>query len=146
MPDTVAISAGTLVKMSDAALAVWTTIGELLQVGDLVFDAPQVDATRLSSMFREYVSGLSDTPEVQMDIRLKMDDATQDEITGVAKVFNDRSQRNYRIKFLNQVKGVSFLAIPIAHGITGLRPNELLGRRFGLKLTGAPTFADATTW
>lgn len=145
MPDTVGVSAGTVIKMHDG-VSTYTALGEVTGIGDLIFESPQVDATRLSSAFREYVSGVKDTPESQIDFRLKMDDATQDEVTGVNKVFNDGVARLYRIKFPGQVKGLQFTATPVAHGWTGLRVNELMGRRFSIKISGAVTIADATSW
>lgn len=136
MADTVGVAAGTIIKMADDTGVTFVTLGEVIELGDLVFEAANVQATRLSSKTHEYVSGVADTPETDIRFRLLMDDPTQDDLTGVHKVFNDREKRKYQIKLPGMAKGIEFEAVPTRHGIAGLRPEDLMTRVLGLKLSG----------
>lgn len=134
MPDIVGIASGTLVKLGDTAGTVFTNIGELLRLGDISQERPLVDATRLAAVTREYVAGLKEGAEVELEMRMKMDDAQQDATTGLQSVYNSGASRLFQVKWPNQAMGIEFGAIVIATVFAGNAPGELLRRTFRLKM------------
>jgi hypothetical protein len=60
-------STTTLKLGSGASPQVWTTVAEVLRIGQVGSSAPEVDVTNLDSTAKEYIGGLPDGAQVEFE-------------------------------------------------------------------------------
>jgi len=138
MASTKAIGAGTVLQMDDG-LGVYTAIAEVVSIGELTRERPEVDATSLSSTAREYVPGLATAPEVDLELNLLLENATQDDLTGLAYIFNNSITRNFRLLPNGESKQIRFAAFVKSHTYGPFELESIKKCKVRLKVTGAVT-------
>lgn len=141
-----AISAfGTLLKMGDGqSPEVFTTIAEIRSISGPSFQADVLDATvhNTATPWREFISGLLDGGEIQMELNFIPTGATHTAAAsgGLLYAFRNREQANYQLVFPDS--GNTTWTIPAL--VTGFEmsadPAEILSASVTFKVNGAPTF------
>lgn len=141
-----AISAfGTLLKMGDGASPeVFSTIAEIRTIGGPSFKADVLDATvhNTATPWREFISGLLDGGDIQMEVNFIPTGATHTAATagGLLHAFRNRTQANYQLVFPDS--GNTTWTVPMI--VTGFQmsanPAEILSASVTFKVNGAPTF------
>lgn len=130
------IGAGTIMEMDDGT-GVYTAIAEIRSIGELTREKPEVDATSLSSLAREYVPGMATAPEFDMELNLMLDNATQDHISGLAYLFNNGITRNFRLKPSGETKYLQFQAFLKSHTYGPFELESIKAMKVRFKVTGA---------
>ena len=138
MASTKAIGAGTVLQMDDGT-GVYTAIAELVSIGELTRERPEVDSTSLSSTAREYVPGLTTAPELDREMNLLLEDATQNDLTGLAYIFNNSITRNFRLLPNGESKQIRFAAFVKSHTYGPFEIEAVKKGKARLKLTGPVT-------
>ena len=75
MPNSKRVGAGTILKIGDGVTPTegFTAIAKIRRIGEISEEAPLVDATDLESSGREYIGGLPDGSEFDVEAALLMD-------------------------------------------------------------------------
>jgi hypothetical protein len=132
------IGAGTLLQMDDG-LGTYTAIAEIVSIGELTRERPEVDATNLSSTSREYVAGLTVPPEFDIECHMLLENATHDHLTGLTYLFNNGITRNFRLRPVNETKYLQFQAFVKAHTYGPFELEQTKRMKIRFKVTGSIT-------
>lgn len=132
------IGAGTTLEMDDGA-GNYTPIAEIRSIGELTRERPEVDATSLSSLAREYVPGMATAPEFDIELNMMLDNATQDHISGIAYVFNNSLTRSFRIRPSGETKYIQFSGFFKSHTYGPFELEAIKAVKGRIKITGAVT-------
>lgn len=143
MADKTAIGAGSQLQLGDGAAGTeaFTRIAKIIRIDPITETSPTVDSTTLDSAAREYVGGLADGDEFNVEAQLLMDEATHGETSGVAKAFADKTPRNFRLIPNGQSKQLQFAAIVTQRGYGPFEVDSLMRFTFRMKISGAVTIA-----
>lgn len=137
MADKKRIGAGTILEISDmAGTPVWQAVPEVRRIDPITQTKPFVDATALSSTGREFVSGIAEGDEFNVESYLIMDNAVQATIRGL---FASGNNNDFRITPAGQSKRIAFNGI-ITQLVEG--PFELettMPFTFRIKVSGGVT-------
>ncbi len=86
---------GALFKRGDAASPeVFTTITQLVNIGEVGVERSLIDVTNLASTIREYRAAIADGAEIDLDFQYDSDDAQQ---TGLKTDLDNATVRNFTI-------------------------------------------------
>ena len=138
----------TLLKLGDGqSPEVFTTIAEIRSLGGPSMQADVLDATvhNQATPWREFISGLLDAGELQLEINFIPTGATHTAAAAGGLLYNmrNRIQANYQMVFPDS--GGTTWTIPAI--VTGFDmnadPSEILSASVTLKINGAPTFNEA---
>lgn len=135
----------TLLKLGDGASPeVFTTIAEIRNLSGPSMQADVLDATvhNQATPWREFISGLLDAGELQLEINFLPTDDTHTAAAAGGLLYNmrNRVQSNYQLVFPDS--GNTTWTIPGI--VTGFDmnsdPAEILSASVTIKVNGAPTF------
>lgn len=144
MADKPAIGAGTQLQMGDGAeVEAFTRIAKIIRIDPLTEENPNVDATTLDSEAREYVGGLADGAEFNVEAQLLLDEVTHGDVSGVAAVFKSKQPRNFRLIPNGQSKRLQFAAIVNQRGYGPFEVDSLMRFTFRMKISGPISIVDA---
>lgn len=135
------IGAGTTLEMADSAGTTYTAIAEIISIGEITRERPQVDSTTLASTAREYVGGLTTAPEFDVECHMLLETATQNDSTGVAYIFNQGATRNFRLRPVNETKYLQFAAFVKSHTYGPFEIEQTKRMKFRLQISGSITVA-----
>ena len=132
-------SQGTLLRRGDAASPeVFTTIGEVTQVGGPTGSATVIDVSNLSSTRREKIMGLPDEGQINVTLNYDPTDAPQD---GLRTDRAGRTLRNFQISVANSPsETISFSAyiLEFSHDFS---VDSVASLTVTLEITGALTYS-----
>jgi len=158
------IGLGTLVQMgqndalplaSPPVLESFKNVGEVTNAIKSGAKADTVDATNQQSIdgYREFIGGLRDAGEIQVDGNwIDPDDTQPDGFTtqqDVEALFNSGARRNYRVVVpplageVDSPGWFAFKAIVAAFGDSTYSPDKLINYSFKLKISGQYTWVPA---
>jgi hypothetical protein len=143
MPDQKRVGAGTILKLGDAATPteVFTAIAKIRRIGELSEESPLVDATDLESTGREYIGGLADGSEFDVEAALLMDSATH---TALDAAFTSKIAVNFELLPNQQSKKIKFAALVRSRLFGPFEPEGIITHRWRMKISGAVTLAAAS--
>lgn len=143
MVDKTAIGAGSQLQLGDGAEGTesFTRIARIIRIDPITETKPTVDATTLDSTAREYVGGLKDGDEFNVEAQLIMDEATHGDTSGIAHVFTQDAPRNFRLIPNGQSKRLEFAAIVTQRGYGPFEVDSLMRFTFRMKISGPVTIA-----
>jgi predicted secreted protein len=134
---------GTLLKMGAGTGGTAEVFSTIAEVGDI--DGPSnsvdtIDVTNHSSpgARKEFIASLIDSGEISFSVNLITDDPTHDDTTGLQKVENDRTRRNFHMIFPDSSQ-VAFMAMVTKFGIKGPVAGKL-SADVTLKISGPLTW------
>lgn len=143
MPPTVKLGYGSQFKLGDGGGSeVFNLIAEVHTVGPPQMTRDAVDATTHDSLngFREFIGGLADGGQVQVDAHYLPGNTGQGFSTGLGAVFYAGTVRNFQIVLPNSLGTWSFSGV-----ITAYNPMTPIDGKMGLtvtiKVSGRPSFA-----
>jgi hypothetical protein len=132
-------------KLGDGATTeVFTAIAKIRRIGEISEESPLVDATTLESTGREYVGGLQDGSEFDVEANLLMDAVTHGESTGLDKAFLDKQPRNFELIPNNQSKKLKFAALVRSRLFGPFEAEGIMTHRWRMKVSGAVTLAASS--
>ena len=143
---------GTCLMLHDGsanfALANYVAIGEIREGPDEDESVAEVDVTHHKSpgRRREYIAGLVEGATLSMTCNYLPEDATQDRTTGLIKLFNDGTVRQYAIvePRKTNAKWLTFDALITSKAIT--RPvDDAMQISFDMRKTGNEAEIDPPT-
>ena len=133
------IGSQTLLKIGDGASPeVFTTIGEVVSIGDLGQENDLVEATHMLSTAKEYIYGLPDGVELPVVCNYLPTNAQQ-----VAALAAQAAKTTKNFKLVLPTTGDGGLTFTFSALIKSwkvpMSPNEVMRMTFGLKISGAIT-------
>jgi len=134
---------GATLKMSDMdeAEATFNPIGEITDIGGPSLSADAIETTHLQSPddYREFVGGLKDGGEVNIDGNFIIDSGEDYDPTDILDHFHSGDVVDYEIEFPNTESTTwSFAAIVTAFE-TNANYEDTIGFSATFKITGKPT-------
>lgn len=135
-------SIGALLKMDNGAT--YDTIGLVKSISGVEQTMDLIDATHLASAsyYKEYLAGYLDGGEVQIEAQLDPEAADASNQLLVEAEFTGRTSETFRI-VLPTGPYIQFDAFVTSWHPFQVPENDVVGLSFTLKITGAPTTADA---
>jgi hypothetical protein len=131
------LGSGTLLKRGDGASPeVFTTIFEVVSIGDFGQENPLVEATHMQSSAREYIYGLPDGVEVPVVVNYKPDNTTH--INMLSDQAN-RVTRNFKLVLpTSPAQTFSFSAL-VRSWRLNFTSADVIHASFTLKISGVIT-------
>jgi len=138
MATTAQLGSQTLLKRGDGASPeVFTTVYEVVSIGDFGAENDLVEATHMLSTSKEYIYGLADGVELPVVVNYKSTDTTH---TGLLTDQSSKVTRNFKITLPTGLGGTSFSFAALVKGWRlSFMPNEVVHASFTLKLSGSIT-------
>lgn len=134
---------GTILQLGDGATSEsFANIAELTEINPPAMTKDSIEVTNHSSAYRyrEFKAGMKDGGSVSGKGNWLPNDATQDENTGLWKVFDDDLNHNWKLILPDSLGTVSFRG-----HLTAFTPETPLTAQgalaFTIKITGQPKFA-----
>jgi predicted secreted protein len=136
---------GTILQLGDGAagaLEAFANIAELTEINPPSMTKDSIEVTNHSSAYRyrEFKAGMKDGGSVSGKGNWLPNDATQDENTGLMKIFDDDLNHNWRLVLPDGLGTISFRG-----HVTAFTPETPLTAQgtlaFTIKVTGKPAFA-----
>lgn len=132
---------GSALQLGDGGSPeVFTSIAEIINLTPPQMSRDEIDVTSNSSSdgYREFISGLRDGGEVEVEANWLPTNATQDGSTGVLETFNDNVNHNWKIILPGSIATIAFSGF-----VTAFEPDLQLEEQGKLNLTikvsGKPT-------
>lgn len=142
MPDSPRVGAGSILKLGDgASTEVFTAVSKVRSIDALSEESPLVDSTNLDSTGREYIGGLQDGAEFNVEGTMLMDNATHGETSGMDKAFKDKLAVNFELLPNQQSKKFKFAALVRSRRFGPFTPEGLMTHSWTLKISGGITIA-----
>lgn len=135
-------SIGAVLKMDNGVT--YDTIGLIKSISGVEQTMDLIDATHLASasQYKEYLAGYLDGGEVQVEAQLDPENADASNQLLVKAEFTGRTSETFRI-VLATGPYVQFDAFVTSWHPFQVPENDVVGLSFTLKVTGAPSYADA---
>lgn len=146
MVDKVQVAAGTLLKLHDGATpGTFATVAEVETIGEISQTKPEVKATPLNADAERYIPGLKDGDTTEIQLFYLGDDPTQDDATGIKKVFDAGDTRKYAVcPPVGYAKEIQFEAIITKHSVGPFGPNDAIRRKITIRLVSDPVLVANT--
>ena len=134
------VADGTTFGRGDGASPeVFTTVAQVVAIGEVGTDRSLIDVTNLSSTLREYLVDIADGQEMQLELQADLNDAQH---TGLRSDVDAGVAKNYRVTFpTSPAVTATITGIPRNWTVTNVSQGQALGIRFLLKPTASIVWA-----
>jgi hypothetical protein len=126
----------TLLKLGDGASPeIFTTIGEVTNIGPLAQKKDLVEVTHMTSTAKEYIGGLTDGQEMSITCNFMFPANTQ-QTNLINYAGTVSAAKNFRY-YLPDGRFSGFSAVVLSSSVGPATPNTATPVTFGLKISGA---------
>lgn len=130
----------TLLKLGDGASPeVFTTIGEVVNIGPIAQRKDLVEVTHMLSTAKEFIGGLSDGQEIAITMNFLPTNTQQLALLTAAASITAAKNFKYTMPTGGGSLTFSFSALVLGTGVGPTTPNTATQLTAGLKITGAIT-------
>lgn len=138
MSTTAVIGSGTLLKLGNGASPeVFTTIGEVVSIGDFGQENDLIDATHLESTAKEYIYGLADGVEFEIVANYKPTNAQHVAMLAAQAA---KTTKNFQLVMPTGLGSLKFdFSALVRSWSIPFSSNEIIQISWSLKISGAVT-------
>lgn len=143
MPDQKRVGAGTILKIGDGVTPTegFTAVAKIRRIGEISEESPLVDATDLESTGREYIGGLQDGAEFDIEASLLMDNTSH---VALDTAFATKLPVNFELLPNQQSKKLKFAALVRSRLFGPFEVEGIMTHRWRMKVSGGVTTPAAT--